>query len=177
MEAASWWVASLLRMPITPPMNPQQLLEALAKQYFPAICQWVAEQERLILAHGHSLSPDQQIDAYRIGVKHIDKIRVMAVNEIPQISIPSLQPILSTMGLISPQTIGISFQYGIYLRKDYLSDRRLLVHEMTHSMQYERLGGIEGFLKQYVEEIISFGYQESPLEIEARKIEAKIIGD
>ena len=48
------------------------------------------------------------------------------------------------------------------------------IHELAHVMQCERAGGFNIFLKQYLLECISFGYTNSPLEIEANEIENKI---
>jgi hypothetical protein len=46
-------------------------------------------------------------------------------------------------------------------------DRRLVVHELVHVMQYERFGGIETFLKEYVQEVVfDPGYPHGPLEEE-----------
>jgi hypothetical protein len=38
-------------------------------------------------------------------------------------------------------------------------------------MQYERLGSIEAFLRQYLHECITTGYPEAPLEQEAVRME------
>jgi hypothetical protein len=37
----------------------------------------------------------------------------------------------------------------------------------VHTAQYERLGGIEPFLRQYLRECLTIGYPEAPLEQEA----------
>jgi hypothetical protein len=40
----------------------------------------------------------------------------------------------SNLGLISENTIGITFRHGIYIRSDYWQDDSLLIHELTHTM-------------------------------------------
>ena len=80
-------------------------------------------------------------------------------------------------GLISPLTIGLTLRYGIYIRADHWGDRRLVMHELAHTAQYERLGGFEGFLRQYLGECLTIGYPEAPLEQEARRIEREICGE
>ena len=57
-------------------------MEALQK-HLPIIIDWVKNQEKLILNNGVGLSEDQKIDAYLIGVKNIDKVRLLEVDQIP----------------------------------------------------------------------------------------------
>jgi hypothetical protein len=55
-------------------------------------------------------------------------------------------------------------------------DRRLIAHEPVHVMQYERFGGIEAFLKEYVKEVaFSPGYPNGPLEREANRVAESVI--
>lgn len=76
--------------------------------------------------------------------------------------------------LISPFTIGLTLRYGIFICDDNWGQRRLVVHELAHTMQYERLGSIEAFLRQYLHECITIGYPEAPMEQEAKRIEREI---
>lgn len=141
---------------------------------FPLACHWVAEQERLILAKGVPLTTDQKIDAYLIGIEQIEKIRLLKVDTIP---IPNNQELLTAMkagGFLSAKTIGTAFRYGIYIQTDYWDNRRLLIHELTHTMQYERFKGIEPFLYQYLLECLTIGYPNGPLEQEAIRFEQEI---
>ena len=75
------------------------------------------------------------------------------------------------MGVVSGQTIGMTLRYGIYIRDDNLGNRRLLIHELAHVAQYERLGGFHAFLKQYLHECIDPGYPFGLLEQEAKEAE------
>ena len=61
----------------------------------------------------------------------------------------------------------MSLRYGIFVRSDCWNDRELVAHECVHTSQYEQLGGIEEFLKQYLAECLSLSYQGAPLEQEA----------
>jgi hypothetical protein len=59
--------------------------------------------------------------------------------------------------------------------KKGLYDRRLIAHELTHVMQYERFGGTEAFLKEYVKEVaFPPGYPHGPLESEAAQMADRI---
>lgn len=145
-------------------------------QLFPLVCEWVADQEVIILEKGTALSPDQKIDAHQIGIKEIDRVRLMKIDQIPSPNDPILKAAVEYTGLLSPHTVGITFQYGIYIRSDLWNDRRLVVHELTHTLQYERMGGIPPFLDQYLKECLTVGYPNSPLELEAIGMEKEICG-
>ncbi|HEX4665027.1 MAG TPA: hypothetical protein VH207_00400 [Chthoniobacterales bacterium] len=62
------------------------------------------------------------------------------------------------------------------MRSDCWRDRALVAHELAHTAQYERLGGIAPFLKQYLFECLTIGYPAAPMEqeaiAEARRLEA-----
>ena len=74
-------------------------------------------------------------------------------------------------GLLSPFTIGLALRYGIFIRADHWGERRLVVHELTHTAQYERLGGFNQFLSTYLDECFSVGYPNGALEQEAKRME------
>lgn len=142
---------------------------------FKLACEWVINQEKRILNEGITLDDDQQIDAYLIGIKNIQKVRLMSVSEMPKPNHKELQPALEATGLLSSSTIGVCYRYGIYIKEEYINERRLIVHELTHTLQYERFGSIDAFLKQYLQECLTVGYFNSPLEQEAQEMENKIL--
>ena len=89
------------------------------------------------------------------------------MKSIPEPENSILNEASKAIGFISSQTLGITYQYGIYIRHDYWENESLIIHELTHTLQYERLGGITDFLNQYIKECIYYGYNNSPLEKEA----------
>jgi hypothetical protein len=96
-------------------------------------------------------------------------------DEFPTLPLP-LHPLLreaaEITGLISPRTAGLTLRYGIFIRSESWGERRLVIHELAHTAQYERLGGFQPFLEQYLYEcIIPPGYPFGRLEQEARRIE------
>ena len=147
-------------------LTPQQF-----EMLLPLACTWAAEQERVILQSGVALTEEQIADATRVGVAQPERVRLLRVPEIPTPSHPVLAQAAEATSLISPFTIGLTLRYGIFIRDDYWGQRRLVVHELAHTMQYERLGGIEAFLRQYLHECITIGYPEAPMEQEAKRIE------
>lgn len=147
------------------------------KLLLPLACEWAEEQEAAILRDGVALPPAQLADARRIGVREPQRVRLRAVDEIPAPADPLLRAAADETGLLSPFTIGLTLRYGIYIRADCWGDRRLVVHELTHTAQYERLGGFREFLNVYREECLTVGYPHGALELEAKKMEREILGD
>jgi hypothetical protein len=48
------------------------------------------------------------------------------------------------------------------------------LHELVHTAQYERLGGIVAFLRKYLSECATSGYRAAPLEEEAIAVAQRI---
>jgi hypothetical protein len=147
-------------------LTPQQF-----EMLLPLACAWAAEQESAILQTGVALTDAQIADARCVGVARPERVRLLRVEEIPTPSHPALAAAAEATSLISPFTIGLTLRYGIFIRADCSAQRRLVVHELAHTMQYERLGSIEAFLRQYLHECITLGYPEAPMEQEAKRIE------
>src|SRR5262249_39499956 len=116
----------------------------------------------------------QVADARRVGLARPDCVRLLRVAEIPIPSDPVLSAAAEATHLISPFTIGLTMRYGIFIRTECWGQGRLVVHELAHTMQYERLGGIEAFLRQYLQECLTLGYPEAPMEQEAIRIEHEV---
>jgi len=137
----------------------------------PLVSAWVAGQEAHILKNGTPLSSDLLKLAEKIGIQHPDKIRLFKVDAIPQPESPVLKKAAEQSHFLSPDTAGITFRYGIYVRQDRWGDRSLIIHEMAHTAQYERFGDIQLFLKQYLTECFTVGYPWGELEQEAIRVE------
>jgi hypothetical protein len=154
-----------------PLITPEQFAVLL-----PLACAWAEEQEQIILQRGISLSAAELSDAKRIGLCHPEQVRVLAVESIPMPHHPALKMAAEATGLLSPLTAGLTLRYGIFIRLDCWGERRIVVHELAHVAQYERLGGFEPFLRQYLQECLTFGYPAAPLEEEAKRIERERCG-
>ena len=139
----------------------------------PLACAWAEEQERIILRDGLPLTPAQAADARRIGVADPNRVRLLNVDHIPVPMNPALRAAANVTRLISPDTAGLTLRYGIFIRSDYWGNRSLVFHELVHTLQYERLGGFQQFLRQYLHECITIGYPNAPLEQEAISMTAK----
>lgn len=148
-------------------------LDPLASLW-PVAVAWAEEQAQLIGAQGRSLDAAQLADARAIGVTHPERVRILAVREIPAPDDPFLAAAAERAGLIFPTASGLTLGYGIYLRADRQGDRQLVAHELVHTRQCERFGGMAAFLQQYLVECLTVGYAGAPLELEAIAIAAEI---
>lgn len=136
---------------------------------------WVRWRERVILRDGAALTPPQRVLARSLGVASPQRVRVMAADRIPM-PLPLLwRSLAEHAGWISPHIAGMTLGHGIAIRADCCGDQRLLAHELTHVVQYERLGGIPRFLRQYLRECVWPGYPRGALEIEAKAAESGVL--
>ena len=144
-------------------------------QLLPLAAAWAEEQEARILASGRALSAVSLRDAVQAGVRHPERVRVLAVSGIPMPAEPLLRSVCEANGFLGPLTAGLSLRYGIFVHEAGAEDRSLIAHELVHTAQYERLGGILPFLRQYLHECFTLGYDESPLEREAVDVSARLV--
>ena len=144
-------------------ITPQQL-----EMLLPLVCGWAVGQERAIVQSGVALSESQLADARRAGVAQPERVRLLRVAQIPVPTARTLAAAARATNLINPLTHGLTFRYGIFIRSDCWNQRPLLVHQLVHTSQYERLGGFEGYLRPYLLECITPpGYPYGPMEQEA----------
>jgi len=149
------------------------LSEEMFKKVLPLAQEWAEYYQLFIIEHGKKLSPQQESDARLVGVAYPDKIRLLEVPQIPRPLEGLLKYVNDLVQLITPDTTGLTLQYGIFIREDCRGSRGLLVHEFVHSSQYERLGSIAAFLTQYLFEVNTVGYPQAPMEQEAIRTAAK----
>jgi hypothetical protein len=135
---------------------------------------WAAEQEQQILREGIPLSPALMEDAREAGVKEPEKVRLLQVETIPSPSHPLLQAACQATNFVPAEPRGLTIQYGVFLRSDCWMDRPVIVHELVHTAQYERLGGIEPFLRRYLFECATMGYSAATMEKEAIATAARV---
>lgn len=139
----------------------------LAAVLWPLATGWVAWMERRCLSLGEPLSPAWYAAAQALGVRDPGRVRVWRVPALPGRMPAGLRRWLVGAGLLPPDLAGMSLRYGILLRSDCRADPTLLLHELAHTAQYERLGGIGPFLRRYLRECCGVGYGASVLEAEA----------
>ena len=136
--------------------------------------EWATEQEQKILREGVPLSEEEIADAKVAGVKDPERVRLLQVETVPTPTHPLLKTAYDTINLRTPAPRGLALQYGISIRSDYWRDRSLIAHELAHTAQYERLGGIVPFLRRYLSECMTIGYQTAPMEQEASAVSTRV---
>ena len=134
---------------------------------FPLAVAWAAEEERRVLRDGVPLTAQETFDAQSLGVLQPERIRLLRVPQIPRPEEENLRAACDAIEFLGPATRGLTLGYGIFVRTDCWRDRELIAHELVHTAQYERLGGLEPFLRRYLTECLTVGYEQSPLEREA----------
>lgn len=152
-------------------------LLAQFEKLLPLAVEWAAEQEQLILREGVPLNEVEMADAKMIGVRQPERVRLLQLDTVPTPTDPILKGAAAAIHFLTPETRGLTLQYAIFVRSDYWRDRSLIAHELVHTAQYERLGGILPFLDQYLSECITIGYPAAPMEEEAILIASRISAD
>lgn len=140
----------------------------------PLACEWAEAKEKVALENGVPLTNSQTKDAKRVGVVHPERVKIYTVPQIPMPKHPILKAAAETTQLISIDTVGLTLRYGIFLLSDFSNDRCMIVHELVHTLQYEKLGGFLPFLQKYLMECITIGYPEAPMEQEAIRMTEEI---
>ena len=140
---------------------------------------WIEEQEAYILENGTPLNQAIIDNAQNLlPIKDIKNVRVMVVDKIPLPTNDILRNAMTQFGFIGENSNGIAFglscRYGIFLNTSSRDNTKILIHELTHTMQYERAGGIRPFLQQYIQECIEPGYPLGSLEQEAINVCNKV---
>ncbi len=135
---------------------------------FPSVCDWIEQQENIIFSKGRNLTFIETQIAKSIGIKNFDIIKVFESDFIPQPKNKIILEMGEQFGLLNKEsTNGICFRYGIFINKKATNKNLVLIHELIHTLQYEKFGSVEKFLYQYIKECIELGYENSPLELEA----------
>ena len=154
-------------MQIQQPFMTRQLLLSQFDKLLPLATNWAAAVERRILREGVPLSEQGLADARSLGVRETERVRLLALDSVPTPTDLTLKTAVAAIQFLTPATRGLALRYGIFVRSDCWGERRLIAHELVHTAQYERLGGIRPFLRQYLTECLTVGYPAGPMEQEA----------
>jgi hypothetical protein len=147
-------------------MDRKAILDQLA-ELLPLAAQWAAEQQQRVLCEGVPLSDEELANAKTIGVQNPDRVRLLQVDTIPVPVHPMLRAAATSINFLSAGPRGLALGDGIFVRSDCWRDQRLIAHELAHTAQYQRLGGIVPFLQSYIYQCATVGYANAPLELEA----------
>lgn len=144
----------------------------LVKATLPLGTRWVRKQEAAILREGRPLQEWERLWAQNVGVRRPEEVRILPVPRVPTPGQTLTGLFHRVFGVLSEGPTGMAVNYGIYLEASQATNPSLLVHELTHVAQFERLGGVEEFLREYLTQCVRDGYWDSDLEQEAREAAA-----
>ncbi len=147
----------------------REIIVAQFDRLLPLAARWAEALESRILREGVPLLPEELADAKALGVGEPERVRLLCLASVPTPDDLTLRAAAAAVQFLTPATRGLALRYGIFVRQDCWRDRRLVAHELVHTAQYERLGGIEPFLRQYLFECLTIGYPAAPMEQEAIK--------
>ena len=153
----------------------EELVPEQFETLLPLAVQWATEEEKRILREGVPLAEDEVADAMAVGVRNPKRVRLLQVDEIPEPRHPILKAAAGAIRGLTPAPRGLALRHGIFIRSDSWRDRSLIVHELAHTAQYERLGGILPFLRKYLFECLTIGYAQAPLELEAISVADRVL--
>ena len=144
-----------------------QELQARLERLQPKAIAWVRSQSDFLARSPKGLMPPALRIATAVGVTHPERIRVIVTKSFPSPDDMELATAIAEFEVLTPQTVGMTFGYGIYIRSDQELNLQLLAHECRHVKQYEEYG-VEGFIVRYLSQIAAVGYPNAELEVDAR---------
>lgn len=128
---------------------------------------WVDALARDALLRGRALTPAEFQLAHRVGVRAPERVRVLEIDHFPLPTHPAVLAAAREYGLLGDATLGLTAGHAVLIRRGHVGTR-LLVHEFRHVHQYEAAGSIRAFLAEYLAQLMTHGYRDAPLEIDAR---------
>jgi hypothetical protein len=146
-------------------------LQALLPVLLPRAVVWAEEQARLGLLDGKPLDAGGVDLARRVEVRQPERIRIVAVDRFPLPADPELRQAAIQTGLLAADGLGLTLGYAVFLRRGHETEVRLQRHEFRHVRQFEQYGSIAAFLADYLLQIVEVGYEQAPLEQDARAYE------
>ena len=147
-------------------MAPLNLLSVLP-QLLPKAIAWAEKQSQDIAQTGQGLDARNLALARSVGVQNPERIRVKIVPAIPTPTDTALQQAAIQTGLLGQGNVGLTLGYGIFIAAGNFTTR-VLSHECRHVQQHEEKGSIAAFLPDYLQQVVSVGYDNAPFEIDAR---------
>jgi hypothetical protein len=132
----------------------------------PLAIEWAEACTRDIATSGAPLDDRRRAMARAVGVERPELIRILLVEALPWPDHPMLRTAAMRAGLLDPG-IGLTLGYAVFVCRGYDSPR-VLSHEFRHVHQYEAAGSIAAFLPGYLQQIVEFGYDKAPYELDAR---------
>ena len=136
----------------------------------PLAVEWAERVSAQAGATGTPLTAEEAEVARRVGVSAPEDVRIAVAEQLPFPEHPLLREAAIQVGLLGPHMAGLTLGHAVFVRTGQAS-LRLLSHELRHVAQYEAAGSIREFLPGYLAQIVHFGYEDAPYEVDARSHE------
>ncbi|MCO7187584.1 MULTISPECIES: hypothetical protein [unclassified Pseudoalteromonas] len=137
----------------------------------PQYISWAEETDIQGRQIGEPLDQKHLAIAKEIGIQSPEKVRIVYVDEVPfphdNFALKTLGEALGFVGegiINNAQVIG----YSIYVRHGFELTTPKLAHELVHVLQIER-SSLQAIVTQHFSDLAEYGYDNSPLEVEAFK--------
>lgn len=137
---------------------------------------WAEEVSGSLPPQARLLSAEEQALAEAAGVQRVDDVRIIVVDRVPFPDEPTLAALCKRYGFLGETTLGLTLGHAIFLTPPVAENAEIIAHECCHVAQVERLGSIHAFAKQYIEELLEYGYAFAPLELEAMRTGQRVAG-
>jgi len=141
---------------------PAAVAERVGQLLSPAV-QFVQSSEQQVRERGRLLTAEEQQLARVVGVAQPERVRVLIADEFIAPADPAFAIEARKLGLGDRAEDGRTLGHAIQIKPQYANAHWLLAHELTHVGQFERLGASE-FVREYLTELLMFGYARAPLE-------------
>jgi hypothetical protein len=134
----------------------------------PGATAFAEASEREILRRGRPLNAQETRLALAVGVAHPEQVRVWVHETFLEPTDPAFLALAREYGIWSDEEeAGRALGHGVEVKAGFVRSHKVLAHELTHVAQYERMG-IPALLRDYLAQLMTVGYQRSPIEAEAR---------
>lgn len=133
----------------------------------PIIAHWAHRTARRAATAGRPLDAVESLGARRLGVQNPSAVRVVVTPHLPLPGPRWIHRLASRLGFPATECIGLCLGHAIFLHPSSFQPD-VLAHELVHTAQCERLGGLRPFLHCYLAECLTHGYAAAPMECEAR---------
>ena len=146
-------------------MNPDEF-----RAKYPLILKWI---QGTLTAHAPKVRPGASLGFPRLP--HYFSLATLASAKVVAVEVVPLPP-LTALGLSQyadfekMDASGITYFDTFFIRDHLAADERLHFHELVHVVQWGLLGP-ERFLAVYADGLERFGYQDSPLEAMAYRLD------
>lgn len=155
-------------------MTPRE--SSFLEPLLPRALDFVTREEARALRDGVELSTRERELAARCGVAHPERVRLLRVSQMPQPDDAMLREAQMQSGFSLSDAGGLTLGHAVFIVEREWRDEALIAHELVHVGQYERLGH-EAFLRAYLQQVLSVGYHQAPMEREAVETSRRVLSE